>query len=107
MAPRQGQEPPGSPAASIEAAVTQLERLENALRTDGWQATIVIARDHWPRVHVANPSIRALNDDVIAAPDTSGNWWFWWSWAERIAHVTDPARALARITQVLAVDGEG
>jgi hypothetical protein len=61
--------------------------------------------DRWPYVHVANPAMRALNENVTAAPDIHDGWWLWWSWGEHVASIADRPRALARISQVLAVPG--
>jgi hypothetical protein len=52
-----------------------------------------------------NPSASALAEDVYAGRGQDGLWWFWWSWAERIAAGEDLEGAASRIERVLAVAG--
>ena len=41
-----------------------------------------------------DPHDRTEYGDIIAGPDgTTGDWWYWFSWAERIAPVHAPAAA--------------
>lgn len=102
MASQHGEEPRGPLALSVG----HLERLAGEFRAAGWRTTLTISRDRWPYLHVVNPRFRALNDDVIAAPDAAGRWWFWWSWAERIAPVADLGPVAARVGRVLAAGSE-
>jgi hypothetical protein len=39
--------------------------------------------------------------EVIFATQREENWWFWWSWAERIAPVDDMPTAVTRIRDML------
>ena len=50
-----------------------------------------------PSLSVTNPQATALSEDVVA-----GDGWLWWSWAERLAPVTDISGAADAITRVLA-----
>ena len=43
-----------------------------------------------PSVYITNPRARALEENVYANKGKDGLWWFWWSWAERIAVVDAP-----------------
>jgi hypothetical protein len=38
---------------------------------------------------------------AVAADDTSGTWWYWFDWAERIAPATIPATAAEAIVSSL------
>ena len=52
---------------------------------------------------LVNPAASALAEDVYAGCCEDGSWWFWWSWAERIAAGATWMRAAARIEHVLAL----
>lgn len=88
------------------SSLGHLECLSGHLRAHSWRATLVIPSEGRPYVHISNPAMRALNENVLAAPDSAGSWWFWWPWNERIAPITDICHVLARIGHVLAI-GEG
>ena len=47
----------------------------------------------------------ALAEDIYAGRGQDGLWWFWWSWAERIAGGEDLEGAAAMIEHVLAAGG--
>ena len=51
---------------------------------------------------MVNPAAAARAEDVYAGRGRDGQWWFWWSWAERIASGEDMAGAASRIMRVLA-----
>src|ERR1022692_4647349 len=55
-----------------------------------------------PSLHVVNPAAAALAEDIYAGPCQDGVWWFWWSWAERIAISDDLPTAATLISRVLA-----
>src|ERR1019366_8496973 len=50
----------------------------------------------------SEPGGGALAENVYAGPGQDGGWWFWWSWAERIAAADDLAGAALLISRVLA-----
>ncbi len=77
----------------------RLERLAAELRRRDLAADLVVAPGRIPRLEVAHPAGSA--EDVYAWRGQDGTWWFWWSWAERIAGAGDPDDAAARIEQVL------
>jgi hypothetical protein len=52
-----------------------------------------------------NPRASALAENILAET-AGGSWWFWWSWAERIAPADDPVDAAGRVIRVLAATGE-
>ncbi len=53
-----------------------------------------------PSLHVVNPAASALAEDVYAGRGQDGLWWFWWSWAERIAASEDLEGAATMIERV-------
>jgi len=54
-----------------------------------------------PSLHVVNPAVTRLSEDVYVGRSQDGLWWFWWPWAERIASGDDVAEAAAMIAKVL------
>ncbi len=77
----------------------RLEGLAEALAQHGLRTRLVTPPGRVPSLHVVNPAAAALAEDVYAGRGRDGQWWFWWSWAERIAAGEDlagrPARSAA------------
>jgi hypothetical protein len=84
------------------AYLGRLEGLAEAVTAQGLSARLVAPPGRLPSLHVVNPRAAALAEDVYAGPCQDGQWWFWWSWAERIAAGDDLAGAASRILHVLA-----
>ncbi len=82
-----------------DANLRRLEYLAMALRARGMTAGLVSAPGRIPRLEVGLQAGSA--EDVYAWRGQDGTWWFWWSWAERIACAADLDDAAARIEQVL------
>jgi hypothetical protein len=89
-------------AGSCHASLTRLESLAAELDSRGLRTQLVSPAGRLPSLHVVNPAAAALAEDVYAGPGRDGQWWFWWSWAERIAASADPGAAASRISRVLA-----
>jgi hypothetical protein len=87
---------------SPRAYLGRLEGLAELITAQGLQARLVAPPGRVPSLHVVNPAASALAEDVYAGPCQDGRWWFWWSWAERIAADDDLAEAATRIGRVLA-----
>ena len=79
-----------------ENDITALEQLATALEPLGYQTRLVNPAPEIPWLEVSNPRARVLSERILVQ---SG--WFWWSWAERLAPVTDAATAAASIARVL------
>jgi len=84
----------------------RLDRLAQALAGHGLQVSVLAPAGRVPSLHVANPGVVALAEDIYAGCCEDGRWWFWWSWAERIAADDDLEIAAARIQHVLAAPHE-
>src|ERR1700722_2902848 len=84
------------------AYLGRLEGLAQAVTEHGLRARLVTPPGRVPSLHVVNPDASALAEDVYAGPCQDGQWFFWWSWAERIAAGDDLAGAASRISRVLA-----
>jgi hypothetical protein len=83
-----------------EKAVAELQGLRAELGRIGWISQLRARPGYAPSLYVQNPEpgATALNEQILAAPQADG-WWFWWSWAERIAQ--DPAETAAIISRTL------
>ena len=82
-----------------DANLNRLEHLAGVLRRRGIAASLISAPGRIPRLEVAHPAGPA--EDVYAWRGQDGTWWFWWSWAERIACTADLDDASVKIEQVL------
>jgi len=90
---------------SWRANLARLEGLADVLAQHGLRAKLVTPPGRVPSLHVVNPTASALTEDVYAGRGQDGRWWFWWSWAERIAADEDLEGAASRIERVLAASG--
>jgi hypothetical protein len=90
------------PAQLLPAYLDRLEGLAEALARRGLRARLMTPPGRVPSLHVVNPSTAALAEDIYAGRGQDGSWWFWWSWAERIAAEEDLDGAAALIQRVLA-----
>ena len=90
-----GSRRPGNAHAG-EAAdpIARLDVLAAHLRTRGWTTYINSPAGRLASLFVQDPQHRAECGDILAAPDgTTGDWWYWFSWAERIAPIHPSAAA--------------
>lgn len=80
-------------------AARQLAALAENLSGRGFAAHVT-QTGRYAAVSVANLSVPQLAETVYAAP-ADGAWWFWWSWADRIAQISDVEAAAFKIAYVL------
>ncbi|WP_067455418.1 hypothetical protein [Actinomadura macra] len=93
--------------SDAETALGHLERLTEVLRAQGWTVEVSAHADRWPSALVANPRMRALNENVIAVQERPADTWaYFYGWGERIAPCSETADAAALLARVLAVRGE-
>jgi hypothetical protein len=90
------------PARVLRAHLSRLEGLAEVLSRHGLRASLMTPPGRAPSLHVVNPEASVLAEDVYIGRGQDGTWWFWWSWAERIASGEDLDGAAAMIKQVLA-----
>ena|SRR5450755_458338 len=90
-------------AADRANAVQALEALAGELATRGWTARAHAPAGRLPSLYVQNPEPGAavLCEHIYASPCQDGAWWYWWSWADKIALIADPGGAAAAITRGL------
>jgi hypothetical protein len=79
----------------------QLKALADDLTARGLDAQI-IHDDGLTRISVAHRSVPQLSEDVFAAPAGDGEWWFWWSWGDRITRMTEVETAAFKVAYVLS-----
>ena len=91
-----------NPAQVRQDCLDQLDSLADALARRGLRARLVTPPGRLPSLHAMNPAAPALAEDIYAGPCRDSGWWFWWSWAERIAVADDVDQAASTIVRVLA-----
>ena len=87
---------------TTELQHTYLESLAAGLARLGLTARLQAPAGRIPSLYVVNPAASVLAENVVAACGRDGTWWYWWSWAERIAPADDADLAADRVAQVLA-----
>jgi hypothetical protein len=90
------------PAQTWHTHLDRLEGLAEVLAKHGLQTRLMTPPGRVPSLHVVNPAASALAEDVYLGRCRDGGWWFWWSWAERIASGEDLEGAAGLIERVLA-----
>jgi hypothetical protein len=89
-------------ARALHTYLSRLGGLAEVLSRHVLRASLMAPPGRVPSLHVVNPAASVLAEDVYTGRGQDGTWWFWWSWAERIASVEDLEGAAAMIKQVLA-----
>jgi hypothetical protein len=83
-----------------EDAAKQLQALAEDVQKRGF-ATDVMQGSRHAGLSVVNRSVPQLSETVYIAPADDGSWWFWWSWADRLAPINDVDAAAFKIAYVL------
>jgi hypothetical protein len=78
-----------------------LEKLGAELAHRGLETFVMAPPGRVPSLYVTNPDARALEESVYVTLGTDGQWWFWWSWAERIGVADDLDSAADTVARVL------
>lgn len=86
--------------ASGEDAARQLEALAKDLEAQGFAAQVA-STGGYTGVRVTHRAVSQLSETIYAAPAGDGTWWFWWSWADQIAPISDIQTAAFKIAYVL------
>jgi len=84
-------------ALALHVYLNRLERLAEALAHHGLRTSLMAPPGRVHSLPVVNPAASALAEDVYTGRGQDGTWWFWWSWAERIATWDDLEGAAALI----------
>ena len=83
LAGRVGGQPKTAPQPRI--FLDRLEELAAELGKRGLRTRLISPPGRVPSLHVVNPAVSRLAEDVYVGRSQDGLWWFWWPWAERIA----------------------
>jgi hypothetical protein len=79
-----------------------LDLLAAQMHARGWSAYITTPAGRLASLFVQHPHDHPECGDIIAALDAAtGYWWYWFSWAERIAPAHAPAAAADAIIRAL------
>jgi hypothetical protein len=90
------------PSASVAGTARSfLEPLAGALGKRGLLAHVTRIGDGPSFVEVINRQAPDLAESIFVS-QAAGEWWFWWSWAERIAPAGEVEFTAGRIAHVLA-----
>src|SRR6266705_6132354 len=79
-----------------------LEGRAARLAKHGLLTRLTIPAGRVPSLHVVNPAVSRLAEDVYVGRSQDGLWWFWWPWAERIARADELGEAATIIARVLS-----
>ena len=90
-------------AKAYHAQTAYLDKLVEELTHRGLEAWLMVPPERMPTMYVVNPAARALEENVYVCLCEDGMWWFWWSWAERIAIADDLDAAATSIARVLSL----
>jgi hypothetical protein len=88
-------------ACQSQPFLDRLDVLAMELSQRGLRTRLIGPRGRVPGLHVVNPSVSRLAEDVYVGRSKDGLWWFWWPWAERIASADNAAQAADLIARVL------
>ncbi|PZG33737.1 hypothetical protein C1I98_28445 [Spongiactinospora gelatinilytica] len=87
----------------------RLERLVAELDARGLLARVVRTPKGRAFVRVINPDATSLAENVtcrqVPVPEHR-DWYYWWSWGEKMHRADDPAGAATKVARVLAVVGD-
>ena len=93
-------------ADAVREAATQLETLGRQLADQSFETSITDKQGK-PTLSVTFPELHQLHETIAIAPTDDGEWWFWWSWGDRITRVTDTGTAAFKIAYVLTPQAGG
>jgi hypothetical protein len=85
---------------ALGPAVAQVEALAADMAGRGFE-TAVSRDDGTLSLSVINRAAPGSRENIAARPADDGSWWFWWSWGERIARITEVEAAAFKIAYVL------
>jgi hypothetical protein len=84
-----------------------LDALAAHIHARGWTAYINTPAGRLAFLSVQDPHDRAECNILTAPAGTTGDWWYWFSWAERIAPVHAPATAAEVIIRAVQRPADG
>ncbi|WP_214416876.1 hypothetical protein [Sphaerisporangium fuscum] len=91
--------------ANATTATAHLQALGEVLQSRGLHVRVGATAGGLPQLIVISTAVPTLSEVILAA-QRDGRWWFWWSWAERIAPIDDMATAVTQICRALTPAGD-
>lgn len=91
----------GVDVAAVETAAERLMMLADDLGQRGF-TTQAVRAGAGVCLRVVSREAARLSEEIHVAPGADGQWWFWWSWAERITGIDDVSATADRVAHVLA-----
>jgi hypothetical protein len=108
FSPEQAAMPGNGPAGPPGDGIACLDALAAQMHARGWSAYITTPAGRLASLFVQDPQDRAECGDIIAARDaTTGQWWYWFSWAERVTPADVPAAAADAIISAFRLAANG
>jgi len=105
---RAARRPGHAHAGEAADPIARLDVLAAHLRTRGWTTYIHTPAGRLASLFVQHPHHHTECGDILAAPDgTTGDWWYWFSWAERITPVHRPDAAADAIIAACQRQADG
>jgi hypothetical protein len=101
-----GQVGDGLDTAPPQQFLDRLDALAAELDALGLQTRLMTPTGRVPSLHVVNPTMSRLAEDVYVGRSQDGQWWFWWPWAERIAPGEETGTAATVIAKVLDANAD-
>jgi hypothetical protein len=89
-------------SADTVHALNQLEKLATELDQRSFTVRLHLKEGRPPTLRVINTAAPVLTENVLTAPNTDGQLWFWFPWPAPITPITDVQTAADRIERVLA-----
>jgi hypothetical protein len=90
---------------AVREAAGKLQELAGELTGWGFHAQLRQSQGQ-AYIHVASSASRQLAGKVYAAPADDGDWWFWWTGADRIARIHEVDVAAFKIAYLLTPDAD-
>ena len=93
--------------ATEEEQIAHLDVLAGQVAIYGWTAHVRTPAGRLPHLFVQDPQNPNACGDIVAMPNSAtGEWWFWFSYAQRIAPVETLAIATHTIIKTLRTGTE-
>jgi hypothetical protein len=86
-------------ADAVRLACVQVHALAADLTGRGF--TVMVRDDGTLSLRVASQAAPDSCQHIIVGADDNGAWWFWWSWGDQLARITDIEAAAFKIAYVL------
>jgi hypothetical protein len=92
----------GGQSGQTDRRIACLDALATELGSRGWTAYLAAPAGRLACLMVEDPREAAEPGSVVAATDVAtGDWWYWFGWAERIGPASAPGQAAEAVIAAL------